>query len=205
MCYHAYKCVYHTLLSRPETNRTVKATLFSSKQGQDPTPIRSAIAALYETHFERVARYITVRIGNFQEAQDLASEVFIRALRSADSYKDTGAPLEAWIFRIAHNISIDHLRQKERRPAQVPVEAIFSLASDEPDPIEGIHQQEEAKRLHDALLQLTEAQRQILSLRFGGELSSEEIARIVGKKPGAVREMQSAAIRKLRQVMGEEG
>ena len=92
-----------------------------------------------------------------------------------------------------------------RRPAQVPVEAIYSLASDDAeDPVKDMEQQEEVQRLHQALLQLTEAQRQVLSLRFGGELSSEEIARVMGKKSGAVREMQSAAIRRLRQIMGEE-
>ncbi len=178
--------------------------MLSRNKGQGPAEIQSAIAGLYETHFERVARYINVRIGNFQEAQDLASEVFVRALRSADSYKDTGAPLEAWIFRIAHNIAVDHLRQKDRRPAQVPVEAVFSLASNGDDPSEGMHREEEVKRLHQALQHLTDAQRQVIALRFGSEMSSEEIAQVMGKKPGAVREMQSAAIRKLRQVLGEE-
>ncbi|MBI4310936.1 MAG: sigma-70 family RNA polymerase sigma factor [Chloroflexi bacterium] len=189
---------------RPEATRTSKGAVLSRKEGQDPSQLRTAIAALYETHFDRVARYINVRIGSMSEAQDLASEVFVRALRSADAYKDTGAPMEAWIFRIAHNIAVDFLRQKDRRPAQVPVEAVFSLSADLEDPVQGISRQEDAKRLQVALMQLTEAQRQVIALRFGGELSSEEVAAIMGKKPGAVREMQSAAIRKLRQILGEE-
>ncbi|MBI2171970.1 MAG: sigma-70 family RNA polymerase sigma factor [Chloroflexi bacterium] len=188
----------------PEAERTVRTALLSREQTQGPSSTRSAIANLYETHFERVARYISVRIGNFSEAQDLASEVFIRALRSADSYKDVGAPLEAWLFKIARNLSIDHLRQKARRPVQVPVEALFSLAADTDDPIDSLHHQEEVKRLHDAVQHLSEAQRQVIALRFGGEMSADEIALVMGKKPGAVREMQSAAIRKLRQLLGEE-
>ncbi|MBI4339998.1 MAG: sigma-70 family RNA polymerase sigma factor [Chloroflexi bacterium] len=167
--------------------------------------LRSAVAALYETHHSRVARYLTVRIGNFQEAQDLASEVFVRALRSADSYKDTGAPLEAWIFKIAHNIAVDYLRAKTRHPPAVSVDDLLSLPAENDDPGEGVYQQEEVERLHRAMQRLTEAQRQVLALRFSSELSSEQVAQVMGKKPGAVREMQSAAIRRLRQLLEGEG
>lgn len=192
------------MFSQPEAQRTFGVSVLSRNKEQDSSEIRSAIAGLYETHYDRVARYITVRIGDYHEAQDLASEVFVRALRSAGSYTDTGAPLEAWIFRIAHNIAVDHLRVKDRRPIQVPVEAMFSLSGDDDDPLKGLRQEEDAKRLHDALQYLTDAQRQVIALRFGSEMSSDQIAQIMGKKPGAVREMQSAAIRKLRQVLGDE-
>jgi RNA polymerase sigma-70 factor (ECF subfamily) len=59
---------------------------------------RSAVAALFETRYQRVVRYLALRIGNVQEAEDLASEVFVRALRSVDTYKESRAPLEVWVF-----------------------------------------------------------------------------------------------------------
>lgn len=150
-----------------------------------------------------MARYIAARTGNAGEAEDLASEVFVRALRSADSYRDTGAPMEAWIFRIAHNIVVDYLRQKSRRPASVTLENAFALVAKD-NPGEDLEHQQEVLQLRKAIDQLSEAQRQVLALRFGAELTSEQAAQALGKKPGAVREMQSAAIKKLRQLLGQQ-
>ena len=164
-------------------------------------PARAAIAALYETHFERVARYIAVRIGEMGEAEDLASEVFVRALRSAETYRETGAPMEAWIFKIAHNIVVDHLRKRSRRPASVPIEEAAPLAAKEGNPAAALERKQEIEEVRAAISQLNEAQQRVLALRFGGELSSEEVARLLGKKPGAVREMQSAAVTKLRNIL----
>ena len=167
---------------------------------EDLASKRAMVAALYETHFERVARYIAVRIGNVSEAEDLASEVFLRALRGVDSYKDTGAPMEAWMFRIAHNIVVDHYRKQSRRPVSVSLDEAFSLGGSH-NPGESLERHEEIQQLSRAMEQLSEAQRQVLALRFGGEMTSEQVGQVMGKKPGAIREMQSAAIRKLRQVL----
>lgn len=162
--------------------------------------VRAAIATLYESHFERVARYIAVRTGDSTEAEDLASEVFVRALRSADSYEEKGAPMEAWVFRIAHNIVVDQLRKRDRRPASVPLDEAFSVAGPD-DPAREVVRMHEAEEVRAAMASLTDAQRQVVSLRFGGEMTSEEVARVVGKNPGAVRELQSAALKKLRTVL----
>ena len=161
---------------------------------------RAALTALFETHFERVSRYIAVRIGNRSEAEDMASEVFVRALQSVDSYRETGSPMEAWVFRIAHNIVVDHLRRRGRRPGSVPLDDAPPV-SYTPNPGAHLERQEELRELHRALEQLSEAQRQVLALRFGADLSSEEAAHAMGKKPGAIREMQSAAVKKLRSIL----
>lgn len=168
---------------------------------EDAARTRAAIVALYETHFDRVARYIAARIGSVSEAEDLASEVFVRALRSSASYEKRGAPMEAWVFQIAHNAVVDHLRKRTRRPALVPLdEAEDSLASEE-DPAEGMERQQELSQLRMAMEHLSQAQHQVLFLRFTCEMTSEQIAQAIGKRPGAVREMQSAAIKKIRQVL----
>jgi RNA polymerase sigma-70 factor (ECF subfamily) len=174
-------------------------------RGRDNDSARKqdAIAALYETHFERVARYISVRIGDINEAEDLASEVFIRAIRSVASFKDTGAPMEAWVFKIAHNIVVDHLRKKQRRPATTPIDETHDLANDD-NPVEQAEHKEELERVTKAMEHLTEGQRQVLGLRFGSEMTAEEVAKVMNKKPGAVREMQSAAVKKLRDILQSE-
>lgn len=161
---------------------------------------RQAVAQLYETHFARVARYVAVRTGAAAEAEDLASEVFVRALRSVDSYKETGAPMEAWVFKIAHNIVVDHLRKKGRRPAPVALEEAGGLASED-DPAKEVELKGDVEELRAALAHLSEAQRQVLALRFGAGLKSEEAAQALGKNAGAVREMQRAALVKLRALL----
>ncbi len=171
------------------------------KEDEETRRKRAAVAELYETRFERVARYIMVRIGNMDEAQDLASETFVRALRSVESYKETGAPMEAWIFKIAHNIVVDYLRKKGSRPRAVPMDETGDIAGKE-SPDEAAEQREEVQELRKAMEQLSDSQRQVLALRFTAELTSEEAGQVIGKKPGAVREMQSAAIKKLREVLG---
>lgn len=177
--------------------------MFFRRNSQTPADTRATIADLYETHVARVARYIGVRIGNMSEAEDLSAEVFVRALRSADSYKDTGAPVEAWIFRIARNIAVDYLRQRGRRPQHVPVENAFHLAAED-DPTKEAERTEEVRTLHQYMGRLTESQRQVLALRFGADMTSEEVGRVLGKSPGAVREMQSAAIKRMRTLMTGE-
>ena len=163
---------------------------------------RAGLVQLFETHYERVSRYIAVRIGSIDEAEDLASEVFVRALKAIDSYKDTGAPMEAWLFKIARNSVIDHLRGRGRKPHPTELnEAIATMEGRGANPDEQIEYTEEVDSLHQAMEKLSDAQRQVLALRFGAEMTSEEVAQIVGKKAGAVREMQSAAISKLRQIM----
>ena len=161
------------------------------------TEKRTAIAKLYETHFERVTRYILLRIGDEAEAEDLASEVFLRALRAVDSYKERGAPMEAWLFKIAHNIVVDHLRRRSRRPTAVSIDEAFSLAGSD-NPAEEVERKQSLAEIQAALSGLSEAQRKVLALRFGAEMSAEEVATLLGKKAGAVREMQSAAVKKLR-------
>lgn len=167
--------------------------------GEDLARKRAAVEQLFETHYERVTRYIAIRVGNTGDAADLASEVFVRALRSVEMYQETGAPMEAWLFKIARNIAIDHLRQKARRPA-TPLDETLPLESRD-DPVEDVERLQEIEELNQAMSHLTEAQQQILALRFGNEMTSEEVARLLGKKPGAIREMQSAAIKKLRDLL----
>ncbi len=190
-------------MSHPTESRRASAKMWSSS-GADTSVAakRAAVAALYETHFERVVRYIAFRIGNVDEAQDLASEVFVRALRSVDSFKETGAPMEAWVFKIASNITIDYFRRNGRRPAALPLDTAYSVAAPD-DPTANAEAQDEANRLRKAMECLSKAQQQVLSMRFGGQMTAEEVARALGKKPSAIREMQSAAIKKLRQIMPE--
>ena len=77
----------------------------------------AALADLFESDYERIARYIAVRIGNTGHAEELAGDVFVRALERIDAFQWRDVPMQAWLFRIAHNLVVDYLRKNSRRKA----------------------------------------------------------------------------------------
>ena len=161
----------------------------------------ATLVSLYDEYYDKLARYVFVRIGDRIEAEDIAQEVFLKALESLDSYKERGSPMQAWLFKIARNLVIDHLRKMERRRA-VPIDTVQILDTTKPEEI--LETRLQVEKLSEALKQLTPAQREVIHLRCLAGLTSAEVGEILGKSSGAVREMQSAAIKLLRKLVYEE-
>lgn len=153
------------------------------------------LASLYETHYDKIARYIYSHTGDRTESEDLASEVFLKALNSLKTYEERGMPMQAWLFRIAHNLIVDHLR-KVKKYRMLPLET--DVIVDETDPVSTAENNIEIGRVKAAMQNLTEDQREVVRLRFFGGLSSQEVSQILNKSDGAVREMQRASLEKLR-------
>jgi len=156
------------------------------------------LAGLYQDYYDKIARYAYVHIGNRTEAEDIAGEVFLKALQSLKSYQERGAPMQAWLFRIAHNLVVDHLRKMTKRKT-VPIDTVPVEGG--VDPASVAEKNVEFERVTRAMEQLTREQREVLGLRFFGGLTSKEAGSILNKSHGAVREMQRAAIEKLRQIL----
>ena len=159
----------------------------------------AALADLFETHYERVVRYIAVRTGSRDLAEDLAADVFTRALERIDTFQWRGIPMQAWLFRIAHNLVVDYLRKHTRRKL-APLEAAAEVASSD-SPEKDVLLTFERQELLEAMERLTPAQREVVSLRFFADLSCEETAQVVKRSNGAVRELQSSALKSLRRVL----
>ncbi len=159
---------------------------------------QEAFAQLYEEHFDKIYRYIAIKIGNKTEAEDMTQQVFLNALRSISSFKWKGIPFAAWLFRIAHNQVVDYFRSKKR--STVPLDE--SLASDNSNNPQSIVEQKlDIEQLLLATKQLTEAQREVIFLRFAGELPIAQVARAMGKSQGAVKTLQHSAIVALRKTL----
>jgi len=158
---------------------------------------QEAFAQLYEEHFDKIYRYVTLKIGNETEAEDMTQQVFLNALQSISSFKWKGVPFSAWLFRIAHNQVVDYFRSKKR--TTVPLDE--SLASDNNNPQLLTEQKLDIEQLILATKQLTEAQREVISLRFAGELSIAQVAKAIGKSQGAVKALQHSAIVALRKTL----
>ena len=78
-------------------------SLMRRAQRRDP----EAFTQLYEAYFDKIYRYIVIRIGNEMEAEDMTQQVFLKALQSISSFRWRGIPFSAWLFRIAHNLAVD--------------------------------------------------------------------------------------------------
>ena len=159
---------------------------------------QEAFAQLYEQHFDRIYRYVALRIGDKIEAEDMTQQVFLHALRSISSFKWKGIPFSAWLFRIAHNQVVDYLRKKAKQ-ATIPLDE--SQASSDSNPQLVAEHKLDIEQLASATKRLTTAQREVIALRFAGELSIAQVARVMGKSQGAVKALQHSAIVTLRKAL----
>ena len=159
------------------------------------------LSGLYEEYYDKIARYVYVHIGSKEEAEDIAGEVFLKALKSLKSYREQGVPMQGWLFRIAHNLTVDYLRKIDKRRT-VPIDSVVLYGND--NPVDTAEKNIEFERVTEAMKQLTAEQTEVINLRFFGGLTSKEVGGVLGKSDGAVREMQRAAIEKLRGIMGVE-
>jgi RNA polymerase sigma-70 factor (ECF subfamily) len=156
------------------------------------------VGVLYEKYYGRIVRYIFVRIGDQNEAENLGGDVFLKALKSFNAYRGHGDQIRGWLFKIAHNLVVDYVR-KVRKQKYV---SIYDMEIPDRSSIEeAVEKKFEVEMLSKALKQLTPAQREVIGLRYYAGLSSDEVGKIMGKSSGAVREMQRAAVESLRNQM----
>ncbi len=158
-----------------------------------------AFAQLYEEYFDKVYRYIYLRLGNQSEVEDLTQEVFVKVLEAIGSYKWRGLPFAAWLFRIARNHMIDYLR-KEGKVEKIAWDDNIAHVEG-PNPASVAEQSIESEELRDSINKLSPAQRAVISLRFGSGLSVAEVAEVLGKSPGTVKALQHGGIVALRRMM----
>ena len=158
-----------------------------------------AFAQLYEEYFDKVYRYIYLRLGNQAEVEDLTQEVFVKALKAIGSYKWRDLPFASWLFRIARNHMIDHLR-KEGKVEKIAWDDNIAHVEG-PNPALVAEQRLEIEELRDNMEKLSPAQRVVISLRFGSELSVAEVAKVLGKSPGTIKALQHSGVVALKKMM----
>jgi RNA polymerase sigma-70 factor, ECF subfamily len=162
---------------------------------------QEAFAELYEKYFDKMYRYIVFKIGDKFEAEDMTQQVFLKALRSIRSFKWQEVPFSAWLYRIAHNQIVDHLRQHARRLTNQLDVATTDCKDPEASPQQLAETRLDMEELVIAAKKLTPAQYEVIALRFSSDLSIAEVARLMGKSQGAVKALQHSAILALRKIM----
>jgi RNA polymerase sigma-70 factor (ECF subfamily) len=153
---------------------------------------QEAFACLYDAYIERIYRYIYYRVADVEIAEDIASQVFLKAWEKLGTFQVGSTPFIAWLYRIAHNAVIDYYRT---RKVSLRLDDVSRAEVSHEESIdERLDRQVEAQQLRDALKELTSEQQEVLMLKFIGGLSTLEIAHQLGKQQGAVRALQMRAL-----------
>ena len=160
----------------------------------------AAISQLYRQYAPRIYGYVASRVGDPTLADDLTSDVFLRALEGLPGFEYRGISLGAWLYRIAHDRVADHFRKQARRQTS-PLENGMLPPQNGVEP--QVEANLEAQRLKQAIEQLTDDQQQVVLLRFNAGLKLRETAYVMDRSIGAVKMLQMRALTSLRQLMGQ--
>jgi RNA polymerase sigma-70 factor (ECF subfamily) len=180
-------------VSPPELRRLVDR----AQQGD-----REALEELYLLHFDRIYSYLHMSVGNRHDAEDLTTQTFLKMLESIGKFRWRSAPFSAWLFRIAHNLAMDHFRASRRWQPEEEVP--------EPEPPEESAAEEEAlesigrRSMLELIENLSHEQQQVLTLKFVFTFSNGEVATILGKTEGAIKSLQHRALASLQRQLEKQ-
>jgi RNA polymerase sigma-70 factor, ECF subfamily len=174
-------------LKRRDDNGRVRVLVDRAQRGD-----RSALEELYLLHFDRIYSYLHMSVGSRHDAEDLTTQTFVKMLEAIGRFQWRSVPFSAWLFRIAHNLAMDHFRASKRWQ---PEEEI-------PESVQGEESSAEEQALAslgdtsmlELIDQLSPEQRQVLTLKFVFRFSNGEAAAILGKTEGAVKSLQHRAL-----------
>jgi len=156
---------------------------------------QDAYAALFDRYFPRIFQYCRSRAPDTGLAEELAVSTFTRAFERLDRFRWDGHEWIAWLYRIAHRLCIDSYRARRARPQAAPILPAL------PAPID-VAKEAEAHLEGDALRRLVqglpELQQAVITLRFFHDLSARQVARVLGRRVGAVEGIQHRALATLR-------
>ena len=159
-----------------------------------------AFGELYHRYVERIYNYHYRHTSNREEAEDLTSRTFYRALRSLHAFQDRGATFQAWLFRIAHNLLVNHYRDSGRRPS-IALEDAPPLSAEYGDPERALESAEAQARLLDLIADLPEERKTLVILKFVEQMSNAEIGLVLGKSEGAVKALYHRTLTSLREIL----
>ena len=158
-----------------------------------------AFGKLYGIYLDQIYRYVFYQVKDKMTAEDITEEVFVKAWKAIGSCKGKGKTFSAWLYRIAHNHMINTLRSMQKC---VSIEQ--GNMAEVRDPGLEIEKRLEHRELLELVTCLPENQRQVIILKFITGQNNRDIARIMGKREGAIRILQMRALAALRQRLGSE-
>lgn len=160
----------------------------------------SAFGLLYDHYQPQIYRFVMLKTGRREEAEDLTHQVFLHAWQNIGNYKDLGYPFSSWLYRIARNQVIDYYRVRKNALSLEDADSEL-IAQDNPET--DAANRLEFQKLTLAVKKLKPDYQDIVILRFVEELSIREVAGTVGKSEGAVKLLQHRALKQLKKILEE--
>jgi len=180
-----------------ESTEHVRELVARGQQGD-----RDALEELYLIHFDRIYSYLHVSVGNRHDAEDLTTQTFLKMLEKIGSFKWQSAPFSAWLFRIAHNLAMDHFRARRRWQ---PEEEVPEPPGEEEPSAELVAMQTIGRESMLKLIdRLSPEQQQVLTLKFVFNLPNAEVATILDKTEGAIKSLQHRALVSLQKQIAQQ-
>jgi RNA polymerase sigma-70 factor (ECF subfamily) len=173
-----------------ESTENVRKLVGRAQQGD-----RAALEELYLIHFDRIYSYLHVSVGNRHDAEDLTTQTFLKMLESIGRFRWQSAPFSAWLFRIAHNLAMDHFRA--RRRWQPEEEVPEPQGSEEPSAELAAMQSIGRQSMLQLIENLSPEQQQVLTLKFVFNFPNADVAKILDKTEGAIKSLQHRALASL--------
>lgn len=146
----------------------------------------AAFEELYERYLPKIYRFVYSRVRDAAAAEDVTSDVFMKALRSIHRYHDTGSSFSAWLYRIALYSVVD--RYRATKPVE-DLDQLHELAADGPGPEDVAADRDELRRVWSVVEALPTNQRIAIALRFQEDMKLDDIAAAMDKSPAAVKQL----------------
>ena len=163
---------------------------------------RDALEELYLLHFDRIYSYLHVSVGNRHDAEDLTTQTFLKMLESIGRFRWQSAPFSAWLFRIAHNLAMDHFRARKR--VQPEEEVPEPIGSEEPSAELEAMQSLGRQSMLELIDKLSPEQQQVLTLKFVFNFANADVAKILDKTEGAIKSLQHRALASLQKQLAQK-
>jgi RNA polymerase sigma-70 factor (ECF subfamily) len=160
-----------------------------------------ALGEIYDGYSEKIYHYIYRYLGEARLAEDLTAEVFLKLLEAIKASKGPRTHLSAWLYRVAHNLVVDHFRRRPQAES-LPLEEELMAAPEDVTVV--VEKKLAQQQLRAAISHLTVDQQQVIVLKFVEGLSNAEVGQVLGKTEGAVKSLQHRALAALQRIMERE-
>jgi RNA polymerase sigma-70 factor, ECF subfamily len=160
----------------------------------------AALGEIYDCYAPKIYSYILYQVHEVGLAEDLTSSVFTRVLRAIQSSNAWTTSFSSWLYRIAHNIVIDHYRKGKYEG--LPLDEHILPSND--NPAADVQKGLESDMMREAMTFLTDDQRTVIALKFFEGFSNLEVAHVMGKTEGSIKSLQFRALASLRRIIEQQ-
>lgn len=174
------------------------SSLYNRRQPKNWVTSPLNFASLFDTHYPRLYAYVRSQVADRETAEDITAIAFERAFSHNESYDPVKGAFATWLFRIARNLVLNHYAATTRTPAHYQLDDVSEISDTDALPEQQLLHQEQNQTLLAAISVLSERDREIVYLRFFGQLTNRKIAEVLELNEKTVSVIILRALQKLK-------